>query len=315
MNNINVYKSNYLGNQRRFSGFVVGLFKEIKSLTLIIPIASCISVSLGFWVSNLTFILGTINFCILIKIGTIQISSLQENDLLFKKSNIISLLNFFNPTYKKYTEKNLKLISDVGYYFDEDLSFLKKININSFISFYKNRDLQEYIVLLKSDTELSKEFAKIIMISKDTEFKNLDSSLQTKIISKTFAKFIKLSLEKIIDYNINNKNSKIRLSIIFPNVIDRIKILDYIKIDYIKKFNDLNVNYKNISDMDELSILLDDEILIDSMNPFGYGEYKDLVDTLINKLTIRIKSLEEKKLSESNIIELEEKIINKYDKI
>lgn len=315
MNSINLYKSNYLSNQRIFRNFGVGLFKEIKSFTLIIPLASCISVSLGFWVSSVTFILGTIIFCILIKTGTLQISSIQENDLLFKKSKIIKLLNFFNPTYKKYIEKNLKLISDVGYYFDEDLSFLKQTNINSFISFYGNRDLQKYIVLLKSDTELSKEFAKIIMISKDTEFKNLDSSLQTKIISKTLVKFIKLSLEKIIEYNGNNKNSKIRLTILFPNGIDRIKILDYIKIDYIKKFNDLNVNYKNISDIEELSILLDDEILINAMKPFGYSEYKDLVDILINKLTTRIERLEEKKLLESNIIELEEKIINKYKEI
>lgn len=301
-------KSNYLNKVKMNNR--VPIHKHIFSLGYSSIVSSLLSIGLGVSLFSINWFIITLVLGILIKLLLEGASDSYRPEFLDNTTTYSKIINLLNPSIQKKLEQYLKHFSDIGYYFDLDLNFLKNFSVDSFLSFQNNNSLKEFINLIVYDEELSKEYVKIAMISKDSDFIKLDSEVKQSIISNRVFRLVELSLSKIIEHNENSKN-KIRLAVDSPKKNMIIENIAYLKGEYVFRFKKLNIDSKNIYDPEAISIFLDKEILSTAMKNYDYINYKELLNILITKLESK---LDKKILTSDDLLELEETIVNKYYK-
>lgn len=248
-----------------------------------------------------------------IVINNIQSYDLDVLDNITIKSKIV---NIINPSRRKQSENIFNQFSEIGYYFNEDISFIEKNVLNGLLSFQDNDSLKKYIKLVTTDSQLSEQLSKIIMVSKDDEFKKIqDVETKSLIISEVFIDLVRLSIPKIIEYNQLNKKSKIEMT--FDNYFtnDSHKDLEKLRISNRKLFKKLNSENYSFTNPNILSIFTDNSILEKSKGLVEVDTYvflfkkfnKHLEDIITTKEDMRLKK------SNNNVDSLKEIIIGKYN--
>ena len=234
---------------------------------------------------------------------------------LKKTNNKLKFINIINPNTRKNSEFVLENFSDIGYYFDEDISFIEKNTLNGLLSFRDNDSLKKYIKLVVTDSKLSEQLSKIVMISRDGDFKKIqDSEIKSLIISEVFVDLVKLSIPRIIEYNEINKKSKIEMT--FDNYFtnDFHKDLEKLRVINRKLFKKFNSENYSFSNPDILNIFTDTNILEKSKGLLEVNNYVFLLKELNGHLEDIINMKEDSRLKKlnSNIDSLKEVIIGKY---
>lgn len=250
---------------------------------------------------------------IYIIITNIQSYDLDVLDNITIKSKIV---NIINPSRRKQSENIFNQFSEIGYYFNEDISFIEKNVLNGLLSFQDNVSLKKYIKLVTTDSQLSEQLSKIIMVSKDDEFKKIqDIETKSLIISEVFIDLVRMSIPKIIEYNQFNKKSKIEMT--FDNYFtnDSHKDLEKLRISNRKLFKKLNSENYSFTNPNILSIFTDNSILEKSKGLVEVDTYvflfkkfnKHLEDIITAKEDMRLKKLN------NGVDSLKEIIIGKYN--
>lgn len=239
-----------------------------------------------------------------------------DPSLLFEKTIRSKLTKIFNPTKIKKSEIVLEHFSDIGYYFNEDISFLNNLLLDNFLAFDNNRSLKRYISLFNSDDLLAKEFAKIITISYDDDFKEMNDKYKAQIVSDLFLNLIKLSLPKVIEYNrTNDKKIKFQIDKIFfrGETLD-LKYIRIINKKLFKLMSDGSYSY-SFQSPDILNIFMKDSFLNKCSSVVTIESYVDLFrefNTLLELKYIETKK-EYNNNEEFNVVK--EKLFKKYDDI
>lgn len=248
-------------------------------------------------------------------IANIQSYDLDILDNITIKSKIT---NIINPSRRKQSENIFNQFSEIGYYFNEDISFIEKNIINGLLSFQDNTSLKKYIELVTTDSQLSEQLSKIIMVSKDIEFKKLqDVEIKSLVISEVFIDLVKLSIPKIIEYNQINEKSKIEMTFDNYYTNDLHKDLEKLRITNRKLFKKLNSENYSFTNPDILNIFTNSSILEKSKGLAEVNTYVLIFKEFNKYLEDVIKKKEDthlKKLN-SNVDSLKEIIIGKYNLI
>lgn len=235
-----------------------------------------------------------------------------EYDILNKQTVWFKIIKIINPSIFKQTEKKLTYFSNIGYYFNEDISFIDKILLDNFLMFDNNISLKRYINLINSDGTLSKELSKIMIISNDYEFKLMNDKYKSQIISDLFLNLIKTSIPKIIEYNLNHdKKIKFELDAMYTD--DAHADLENMRVINRKLFKLMGEHNYSFQSPDILKIFMQDDFLNQCGSISEVENYVKLFREFNNQLEIKYNLNKEKEYSIEDVSEFKDKILKKYN--